>query len=316
MYDKDLISFCIPTYNRSAELKIIVEDLIANIRVYAFTIVISDNCSTDDTENVVNQLRKEYKNIFYKRQETNIGPDRNFQEVLHLSKSVYSWLLGDTYLVEKSNLIEVVDLLKTQKYDAVFLGSEGRFADISSKEYFNSTDLLREIGWHIQIMSCLIFKKQLIEQANFQRYYDSFFIQNGIIFEYLENNKNAICYWYANPIISNIPKESGWIKTQSLYVFGQKWSEYVLSLPPSIPLEVKLSCIKNHGIKSKIFSLKSLVNFRAQGNITVKQFHKYNLYLFLNTRLSTYLMSFLIMYLPKFIFKAIMQVNNLLKGKS
>ena len=79
-----LLSICIPTYNRSECLAQTVESIInSNSFDNRVEIVISDNCSTDDTEQVCRNYTNMYSNIKYYRQlePTDIA-DKNFIDAL------------------------------------------------------------------------------------------------------------------------------------------------------------------------------------------------------------------------------------------
>ena len=83
MNNNPLFSICIPTYNRSNELKRCIESIISqdgfdDVNV---EIIISDNCSTDNTDEVVKPYILKYKNIKYYRNKKNVTME-NFPIVL------------------------------------------------------------------------------------------------------------------------------------------------------------------------------------------------------------------------------------------
>ncbi len=102
-----LLSICMPTYNRSGYL---VQTLDSFIKSKGFDsrveIVISDNCSTDDTENICREYADKYHNIKYYRQPkpTDIA-DKNFADALSLGTGIYLKLSNDT-LPFKSDTLE------------------------------------------------------------------------------------------------------------------------------------------------------------------------------------------------------------------
>lgn len=61
---------------------------------------------------------KEYKFLSYHKNETNIGPDANFEKALKYPKSDYIWLLGDTYMLTKDGMHYFLEQIKSKKYDA------------------------------------------------------------------------------------------------------------------------------------------------------------------------------------------------------
>lgn len=94
---RPLLSICIPTYNRENLLR---ENLALLLSCEEFDdeveLVISDNCSTDSTKNVVKSFIEKYPNkrIIYNRNEENIR-DKNFLKTLSFGTGDYLKLLND-----------------------------------------------------------------------------------------------------------------------------------------------------------------------------------------------------------------------------
>ena len=93
-----LVSVCIPTYNRSNSLKRAIKNILAQTYT-EIEILISDNCSTDETASLCESLLKENSKIKYFRQPYNIGPTANFEFIRKKSKGEYFiWHSDDDYL--------------------------------------------------------------------------------------------------------------------------------------------------------------------------------------------------------------------------
>ncbi|MBB6128175.1 glycosyltransferase family 2 protein [Mucilaginibacter lappiensis] len=90
--EKAIISFCIPTYNRSALLKKCIESIIG-YQESDIEIVIQDNCSPDDTAQVAGSFKD--SRIKYFRNEVNVGPIVNFSKVIESASGKYVYLLTD-----------------------------------------------------------------------------------------------------------------------------------------------------------------------------------------------------------------------------
>lgn len=279
MYPNNLVTFCIPTFNRAKILDDCLSKLINTISIYGFCIVISDNASSDNTIEIIEKHKKLYSNIFYIRQNTNIGLDRNFEMVLKMSKTTYSWLFGDYAEIVQSELNDVLQLLIKKQYELIIVNSKGRVTNIPSKEYNNIALMLDEIGWHMTFMSSLIFGEKVIKNANFQRFYGTYLIHHGISFEYLSKNLKSICYWHDRNVITGttIVKTNTWVSS-SFKIFGQQWTNMVLSFPPIIPLEAKLKCIKNHGRFTGFFKFSHIARLKVNGWLKINDCFKYKLY--------------------------------------
>ncbi len=91
--DRPLVTVAIPTYNRASlflrdAINAALQQTYSNIEV-----IISDNCSTDDTEAVVKSFTD--PRIRYFRQEQNIGANNNFNFCLQQAKGDYFLLFLD-----------------------------------------------------------------------------------------------------------------------------------------------------------------------------------------------------------------------------
>lgn len=99
-----LLSICIPTYNRGDILK---ENLNYILKLPEFDdsieIVISDNASTDNTEEVAKSFTSFYKNIRYYKNETNVR-DANFELAMNRGNGVYIKLMNDRLTLTNEGL--------------------------------------------------------------------------------------------------------------------------------------------------------------------------------------------------------------------
>ena len=87
------LSICIPTYNRAVELRATLEALAAQWQSN-LELVIADNASTDNTEELVHEYAARIAPVRYHRWSVNQGPDRNFLKAAELATGTYCWLLG------------------------------------------------------------------------------------------------------------------------------------------------------------------------------------------------------------------------------
>jgi glycosyltransferase involved in cell wall biosynthesis len=114
------ISLCIPQYNRIQfllkNLSIIEQQTYADIEV-----VISDDASTDDTEEQINTLREHYKYpIIYQRHPVNVGYDKNLRTSLELGTGEYCITLGnDDTLNDVHNIADLVEFLQQNNYPEI-----------------------------------------------------------------------------------------------------------------------------------------------------------------------------------------------------
>lgn len=98
---RPLLSVCIPTYNRANFLPICLDSIISEFKKTdvrdRVDIVIADNASTDNTQEVVRSYQKKYPEIpiTYFRNEKNVGFDRSFKKLIEKSTGEYCVSIGD-----------------------------------------------------------------------------------------------------------------------------------------------------------------------------------------------------------------------------
>jgi glycosyltransferase involved in cell wall biosynthesis len=108
-----LLSICIPTFNRAHYLENMLQCLVRECATVGdqVEIVISDNCSDDDTAALVERFRGKLR-IRYHRNARNIGPAANVVFVPSLASGTYCWMFGDDDLLVPGALREVLGLLR------------------------------------------------------------------------------------------------------------------------------------------------------------------------------------------------------------
>ena len=122
-----LVSICIPTYNRAEYLKktletIVVQEPFLDKKV---EVVISDNASTDATEEICSAFFQKYSNISYHKNNENIR-DENFPLVLSYAHGKLRRLSNDTMMYRDGALEHLCQLAEKnyERKPVIFLGME------------------------------------------------------------------------------------------------------------------------------------------------------------------------------------------------
>lgn len=99
------LSICVPTFNRSKYLDLFLSKLaqVDNKILDQIELKIYDNCSTDNTFDVIEKFNSKF-HVTYKKQKENIGGTNNVIDIIQNCKGEYIWVLGDDDYVIKSNL--------------------------------------------------------------------------------------------------------------------------------------------------------------------------------------------------------------------
>ena len=118
----------IPTYNRAEDLCLALETVLAQVddRVRdQMEIVISDNASSDQTQQVVNEYTERYPDlIFYRRNPSNLGFSRNVDAVVRHARGEFVLLLSDDDGLDDNAIKTVWGILDEHKDLGVVLLSE------------------------------------------------------------------------------------------------------------------------------------------------------------------------------------------------
>lgn len=97
------LSLCIPTYNRANFIGETIESIISQA-TDEVEIVISDNASSDNTEEIVRRYQQQFPHITYFRWDENRGADRNYLKVVELAKGDYCWFVGSDDVVKSGSI--------------------------------------------------------------------------------------------------------------------------------------------------------------------------------------------------------------------
>lgn len=119
------ISICIPTYNRAAYLTNCLQSIILckSRSTIDYQVCISDNCSTDETENVVRCAQANIT-IKYQKNNRNLGIPKNFLNAVGMADGEFVWFIGDDDLLLPYALEELSDLLsKHPNVDFFYINS-------------------------------------------------------------------------------------------------------------------------------------------------------------------------------------------------
>ena len=121
MGNRVLLSICIPTCNRGSILESVINNYINNEEFDDFVeLVISDNASTDNTEEVVKTIIKNNpsKRILYFKNETNIGA-KNFYAAIRRATGIYAKLSNDYIYMTNEGLKVLKDNIRNTSEDTV-----------------------------------------------------------------------------------------------------------------------------------------------------------------------------------------------------
>jgi abequosyltransferase len=300
------LSVAVPTYNRASILPAFFDALDEAVENSDISICICDNASDDSTKEIVERRARNDERVRYFRNETTIFADENFEQALKLSDTQYVWLLGDTYVIEKTAFQAVLNAIGEDDYDVIILNLVGRVTDIKDQVYTDRNRLLRDLGWHMTCMSTLVYNRRLLTEAKYKRYRDTNFLQTGIIFEYLSDKPFKV-KWIASHSVRGLhvpgQRKKGW-EDQTFEIWTKRWANFVFSLPASYGLDAKMKCIMDHGDKGGVFSLKAIMRYRKRKRLDSDIYRQYVSYFPLTIKHNRFLIK-IIAWLPSWFFRVI-----------
>lgn len=107
---KDIfLSICIPTYNRANKTVDLVKSILSN-KDLDIEVVVLDNCSTDDTQLLLKEIKDE--RFIYKKNDLNIGSMPNLLKVLTYGTGEFKMLCLDKDRIICKNLIDVISHIR------------------------------------------------------------------------------------------------------------------------------------------------------------------------------------------------------------
>jgi glycosyltransferase involved in cell wall biosynthesis len=185
-----LISVCIPHYNRSKYLLAVLE----SIRVQDYPdveVVISDDCSTDDSREVIPKYiagvqGSTHVRFNYIRQPKNVGYDGNLRAALGAGQGEYVFVLGnDDALPDKDTLSKLVGILAQLKYpDVSFTNFHlyGKPADVERRARTTAVigsgpEVASKTFRSFSFVGGLVMKRAAFKQHNTGKYDGSVYVQ-------------------------------------------------------------------------------------------------------------------------------------------
>lgn len=120
------LSIVIPTYNRASKLNYLLSSLFGKSCNFHtdVEVVILDNASADNTEDVVSNFSKSYP-IKYLKREKNIGMDANIASCFDAANGKYLWVLGDDEILYRGTLDYVLNLCRVENFGILYMENRG-----------------------------------------------------------------------------------------------------------------------------------------------------------------------------------------------
>ncbi|RZK40166.1 MAG: PhzF family phenazine biosynthesis isomerase [Hymenobacter sp.] len=169
-----VLSICIPTYQRSEKLAVLLSSIICqdDPRV---EIVVSDNGSADGTAEMVQEFTF-LRPLKWHQWNENVGFDRNLMKVVSMASGEYCWLVGSDDALTPGAVSHILDLIGTHRPSGILSSAIICDADLvpmpetaSTKpvsfEKIPSDEIIPRIGVYLGFFSLQIVQRQLWVEA-------------------------------------------------------------------------------------------------------------------------------------------------------
>lgn len=242
-----LLSICIPTYNGGEYLRTTIDCLLKAIGSRDnIEIVVSDNCSTAETREIIEGYVSQGI-IRANFNDENLGFNGNLMILLEkFAKGDYCWIIGDDDFVDSDTISLLYPFLVKKEYDYFSINSksftqeqylkyqapQGRSLDYKKCDYFDCVDSSAS-GWNVlgTFMSSHIFKLDKIKEIGIKEEYRSnawdnylnVFPNSNLMLDAFHSSNNCICV--NTPLITALLREK---------TYSNKWDFLVKTILPDL----------------------------------------------------------------------------------
>ena len=151
---QSILTICIPTYNRAFYLNRCLNSVCNQIVNYdEIELIVANNCSTDNTDEIIEKYAADGNNIKYINRTENIGPENNFADCFNLATGKYFWIIGDDDFLVSNSLDKILTILKQDDYGLVFLKGSISYKDDDDLQnhYLGLKDNLKSVIYNNHI---------------------------------------------------------------------------------------------------------------------------------------------------------------------
>ena len=126
-----LLTIIVPSYNFENYLEECIDSIYKQKINYEFEVIVRDDCSSDNTKDVLIKLKEKYPNLIILNGDVNLGALGNIKTLLNSCKTKYiSYIDGDDYFDNEKILNDEIEFLeKNEEYSMVCTGTRYLYPD-------------------------------------------------------------------------------------------------------------------------------------------------------------------------------------------
>lgn len=264
------LSICIPVYNGYDKLKYTLNMLLTNLDATSVQVCVSDNGSSDKTQNLIQSLLPIHQNLKYFRFDINMGICKNFNNALEIGDGEYCWLLGDDDLPVFENIIDLLSIMEQNNFDVAIINPDAKMklhSNIASRKIRNFDDYIENFSMISTWISTIIVKKSIVRTNPFLTTSNAF--PHSIwLFDLL--NKKYNFYWIGLPMVSESTVYQCRYDQNAIEIFATD----LLDTIDGFTVQKQQIHQYKHVIEKTNLRLRNILGYRAKGGLklaSVKQ---------------------------------------------
>lgn len=313
------LTIAISTYNRCDFLKECLNSILPQI-TDGVNIIVSDNASTDKTQEVMKEYSlKSY--IRYYRKESNTGMDGNFLNCLSKADGQYIHLMSDDDILLPGTVKAIIECISRDNPDLIHLNSCGFTGIFKGIENCSNVRLdldnniitkdknifLNKIGIYLTYLSSLVLKNELVKQiCNPEQFLGTFFLQSHVALSITKGDK-TLAILYHNSVAARGGNTGGY---NLFKIWVEEYKKLLFSTAIKSGYSKKtIQKLYTNSLKSEVKNF--ILNSRLQNtefNLKNKSIIFKNTYMYPTTWIYLYPAS----YFPVHILRLMLKLNELL----
>lgn len=200
------LSICIPTYNRKIYLLDLIDNLLNQVDGKLVQIVISDNCSTDGTQDELYARLSKFDFVKLDFLSQNYGADYNYQNVIKMADGEYCWFIGSDDQIVLTGVDDILSYLKSQS-DIYLLDREEcdvNLNPIRVRRWHKDNYQVPGLGFHSKSQLIEYFESSLKLGAVFSYLSSIVFKKSEWDFYPIPDSLNGTLYSHVYPLLSMV----------------------------------------------------------------------------------------------------------------
>ncbi len=196
-------------------------------------LVISDNCSTDKTPLIIREVVGENPRVHYFRTDTNLGMDRNFDQVVRRARGEFVWIISDDdHLTDPGAVRKVLEAIAAAPDVAAIFANYEDAAQPIDKNYLNvdGNTFFRVTRFKSTLASSCVINKKLWESYDLSGYYGTYWTHIGYLVRALSERNGSVLRDVLVEQIHYGQKEPRWGKRGTFFNVGIDLAKIYLHL--------------------------------------------------------------------------------------